>query len=288
MEPRRGKLMMSQEPVKFELRSVSKEFARERGAKVLTTVALDGLSFNVEAGRFVCLLGPSGCGKSTALQMMAGLEQPSSGEVLYQGTAVLGPDPRRPYVFQRFVLFPWLTAGENVAFGLRFKGIHGADARDIVVQRLEQVGLRGFEHHYPSELSGGMQQRVALARALAISPDVFLMDEPFGALDSQTRERMQEELIRLWLETDLKSRTIVFVTHDIRESVLLGDSIVLFTARPGRVKCELPVNLPRPRNPFDPQFVLLEKQVAELIKEEVRNAERLEREGSTHRSVDDE
>ena len=267
------------EPAKFALQSVTKEFIRERGKRVLKTIALDGLSFSIKAGKFVCLLGPSGCGKSTALQMMAGLETASSGDVLYEGVPVQGPDPRRPYVFQRFVLFPWLTAAENVGFGLRFKGIAGTQARDIVLQRIEQVGLRGFEDHYPSELSGGMQQRVALARALAISPDVFLMDEPFGALDSQTRERMQEQLITLWLETDLHSRTIVFVTHDIRESVLLGDSIVLFTARPGRVKCELPVNLPRPRNPFHPEFVLLEKQVADLIKDEVRNAERLEREG---------
>jgi len=263
---------------KFELRGVSKEFVRVRDDNVLRVLALDNISLSIAPGEFACFLGPSGCGKSTALQMMAGLETPSSGDICYDGNVVREPDARRPYVFQRFVLFPWLTAGENVAFGLKFKSISTARAHEITLERLSQVGLRQFEHHYPYELSGGMQQRVALARALAISPDVFLMDEPFGSLDSQTRERMQEELIRLWLETDLRSRTIVFVTHDIRESVLLGDSIVLFTARPGRLKCRLVVDLPRPRDPFDPRFIALEKEVAALIKEEVRNAERMEHE----------
>jgi len=223
-----------------ELRGVSKEFvARDR-----RLVALQDIDLRIARNEFAAILGPSGCGKSTLLNMVAGFDRPTGGHVLVNGAPVEAPHPSRAVVFQEAALFPWYTVWDNVSFGPRTMGVAAAQYRPKVEAYLEQVGLRGFERHYPAELSGGMKQRVALARVLAFDPEVLLMDEPCGALDAQTRETMQEELTRLWERT---GKTIVFVTHDIDEAVYLGDRVVVLTARPGRIREEVKIDLPRPR-----------------------------------------
>ena len=253
----------------FTVRGVSKVFAWQTKGARKETVALQGIDLDVGAGEFVCLLGPSGCGKTTLLQMMAGLDLPSQGAIEFEGSRVQGPDPNRCYVFQRFVLFPWLTALGNVEFGLRFQTHSAEERRRLALAKLRLVGLERFTEHYPFELSGGMQQRIALARALVIEPRALLMDEPFGSLDAQTRSQMQQELIRLWTGELRSSVTVAFVTHDIGESLLLGDRVVLLTARPGRIKRIYDVDLPRPRDPFDPAFVALEKQIFKDLEDEI-------------------
>jgi len=253
----------------FAVRGVGKSFVWKTKAERKETVALQGIDLEIGAGEFVCLLGPSGCGKTTLLQMMAGLEVPSQGAIEFEGSRVQGPDPHRCYIFQRFVLFPWLTALRNVEFGLKFQSHTAEERRALALAKLRLVGLEKFVDHYPFELSGGMQQRIALARALVIEPRALLMDEPFGSLDAQTRSQMQQELIRLWIGELQSSVTVVFVTHDIGESLLLADRVVLLTARPGRIKQIFSVNLPRPRDPFDPAFVALEKQIFKDLEDEI-------------------
>src|SRR5258706_1377550 len=206
---------------------------------------LDGGRFGAGEGEFITIIGPSGCGKSTFLHIMGGFIGADAGAIRVYGSAVTGPGPDRGMMFQEFALFPWKTVAGNVAWGLEAQGYEKGNIEDIVGRQLEMVGLADFRHHYPAELSGGMKQRAALARVLAFDPKVLLMDEPFGALDAQTREVMQEELMNLWERT---KKTVVFVTHDIDEAVFLGDRVVVLTARPARIREEVKIDLPRPRS----------------------------------------
>jgi NitT/TauT family transport system ATP-binding protein len=205
---------------------------------------LDVERFAVREGEFVTIIGPSGCGKSTLLHIMGGFIPADAGAISVYGNAVSGPGPDRGMMFQEFALFPWKTVEGNVAWGLEAQGFKKQEINDTVRAYLEMIGLTEFRNHYPAELSGGMKQRVALARVLAFNPKVLLMDEPFGALDAQTRETMQEEVTRLWERT---RKTIVFVTHDIEEAVFLGDRVVVLSARPGRIREDIRIDLPRPR-----------------------------------------
>ncbi|MBI2887606.1 MAG: ABC transporter ATP-binding protein, partial [Chloroflexi bacterium] len=209
-----------------------------------------------------CLVGPSGCGKTTLLNLVAGLEQPSQGEALLGGQPVRGPGPDRAMVFQEYALFPWLTVEQNVDFGLRHTGVPRLRRRELVAQYLDLVGLHDFSRARPHQLSGGMQQRVALARALALSPKVLLMDEPFAAVDAQTRNRMQAELLEVWSK---ERTTVVFVTHNVDEAVYLADRILVLTPRPGRLLNPLSVELPRPRRRTSPEFNQVREAVLELL-----------------------
>jgi len=256
----------------FHIQNLTKTFYSIKGNTVTETLALDKVNFDIHEGEFVCILGPSGCGKSTLLQILGGLLEATEGTLTYRDKAIGGPSMERGYIFQRFNLFPWLTALENVMFGLKYMEIKPRDREAIAMEKLSLVGLAGFRDHYPSQLSGGMQQRVSIARTLAVNPEVYLMDEPFGSLDAQTRSQMQEELISLWQKTDLHNKTIVFVTHDIREAVLLGDRIVLMTARPGTVKSETTIALKRPRDTFDPRYVEYTREVFFQLEKEIEIA----------------
>ena len=209
------------------------------------TRALDPTTLAVADNDFICVLGPSGCGKSTLLRIVAGLDRPSGGRVLLDGAPVAGPGADRGMVFQSYTLFPWLTVEENIRFGLREQGLPEAEQRRIAAHYVARVGLKGFERHLPKMLSGGMQQRTALARALANDPKILLLDEPFGALDNQTRALMQELLLGIW-ETDRK--TVLFVTHDIDEAIFMANRVAVMTARPGRIKRDIAVTLPHPRH----------------------------------------
>ncbi len=206
---------------------------------------LDVARFAAREGEFITVIGPSGCGKSTLLHIMGGFIPADSGAIRVYGAEVKGPGPDRGMMFQEFALFPWKTVAGNVAWGLEAQGFPKQKIEELVARYLDMTGLAEFRNHYPAELSGGMKQRVALARVLAFDPKVLLMDEPFGALDAQTRETMQEEVTRLW---DRTKKTIVFVTHDIDEAVYLGDRVVVLTARPGRIREEVAIDLPRPRS----------------------------------------
>ena len=228
--------------------------------------ALRQIDLDVAPGEFVVLLGPSGCGKSTLLYLLAGLEQPTSGGIWAEGAPVEGPSPERALIFQETSLFPWLTVGQNVAFGLSLRGDSKADQRRIAHDALQRVGLAEAAGKRPGELSGGMRQRVAVARALAMRPKVLLMDEPFAALDVQTRSRMQDFLLDVWRDS---RASVLFVTHHIDEAIALADRVVVFTARPGRIKTIVPVDLPRPRNPFAPECEALRIQLTELLRSEV-------------------
>ncbi|MFI6885359.1 ABC transporter ATP-binding protein [Streptosporangium canum] len=217
--------------MKIQIQGVGKEF-RVRGAGRPFT-ALDDVTLDVRAGELLTLVGPSGCGKSTLLDLLAGLTEPTSGRILLDGAPVDGPGLDRGIVFQQYALFPWRTALSNVEFGLAAKAVPRKERAERARSYLDLVGLRGFEERYPHELSGGMRQRVAIARSLAFDPDVLLMDEPFAALDAQTRESLQEELLRIWEKT---GKTIVFITHGIDEAVYLGRRVAVMTSRPGRIK----------------------------------------------------
>ena len=219
------------------------------GASFLTV--LEGICLDVAAGEMICLLGPSGCGKTTLLKILAGFLPPSSGRVRLRGKTVHRPGPDRCVVFQEDALFPWLTVSENIAFGLKGKGMGGRRCREMVDRYLELVGLSAFGNYLPSEISGGMKQRVALARVLILEPEILLMDEPFAALDAQTREEMQQLLLSLWRSL---SHTIVFVTHDVREAVTLADRVIVMEKAPGRVKAVAPVALERPRDTDGARF----------------------------------
>ncbi len=224
--------------------AVAVEGVTKRFGDVVT--ALDGCSLAVYPHEILCVIGPSGCGKTTLLRIIDGLIRPDAGRVLVDGTEVSGPRPEVAMVFQHFGLLPWKTVYDNVAYGLRVQGRPEREVAAVVPRFIELVGLSGFERTYPYQLSGGMQQRVGLARALAVNPTVLLMDEPFGSLDAQTRELMQEELLRLWRQ---QPKTMVFVTHSIDEAIILGDRVALMSRRPGRVLEVLAVDIPRPRDP---------------------------------------
>jgi ABC-type nitrate/sulfonate/bicarbonate transport system ATPase subunit len=222
---------------------VARTFPGARGRA--PTQALSATSLQVADNDFITILGPSGCGKSTLLRIVAGLDVATSGRVLLDGVPVAGPGADRGMVFQSYTLFPWLTVRENICFGLRERGVSVAEQRRVSDHFIAQVGLRGFEHHYPKLLSGGMQQRTALARALANDPKVLLMDEPFGALDHQTRELMQELLLGIW---QTHRKTVLFVTHDIDEAIFMANRVVVMSARPGRIKHEEAIAFAHPRD----------------------------------------
>ena len=221
--------------------------------------ALAGVDLNVSPGEFICLIGPSGCGKTTLLYMLAGLEAPTNGQVLADDKPIVGPDPSRVLLFQEAALFPWLTVEDNVEFGLRMTGV-SRSARQATTRRLLQmVNLAPFARAWVHELSGGMKQRVALARALAVDPAVLLLDEPFGALDAITRQLLHDELQELWMRM---GKTIVFVTHNVREAVVLGDRVLVFTPRPGRIMADHRIDLPRPRHIDTPETVELARLIS--------------------------
>lgn len=250
----------------IELRHVGKVWNLGRPGAV---VAVESLSLDVAEGEFVVLLGPSGCGKSSLLYMLAGLEQPTSGELRCDGRAVQGPAPERSMIFQEAALYPWLTVLDNVALGPRLQGVPAAERQAQAQALLKQVGLADVGARRPHELSGGMRQRVALARALAMKPRVLLMDEPFAALDVQTRARMQGHLLDVWRAS---GASVLLVTHSIDEALALADRVVVFTARPGRVKCEVPIDRPRPRDLHDPAMVALHRTLSDLLADEVDRA----------------
>ena len=225
-------------------------------------VALKDFNLDVDDGEFVCLLGPSGCGKTTVLRIIAGLEAKSAGSVTVSGEEVEGAGSNRGVVFQEFALFPWRTVRKNIEFGLEVKKMPSHEREAISSKFIDLVNLEGFESAHPHQLSGGMKQRVGIARALANDPAVLLMDEPFGALDAQTRNLMQKELLRIWSAT---RKTVLFVTHSVDEAVYLADRIVVMTARPGRVKKIIPVNLPRPRDRTSAAFTSIRGAVLEVL-----------------------
>lgn len=250
---------------KLSVSNITMKFRTRRGVEV---TAVDNLSLEVADREFISIVGPSGCGKSTLLRVIAGLVEPNAGEVLLDGRQIDGPSAARGMVFQTYTLFPWLTVRGNVEFGSRLRALPAVERTKVAQNYIEMIGLKNFEHHYPKELSGGMMQRVAIARALANDPEVLLMDEPFGALDAQTRIIMQELLVNLWQRTP---KTIIFVTHDIDEAIFLSERVYIMTARPGQIKQVLTVDLPRPRSLdliTSPIFLDMKRAVLDSIKQE--------------------
>jgi NitT/TauT family transport system ATP-binding protein len=239
-------------PVKVSFRGIDMSFGSTR--------VLDNVNLDVREGEFVCLLGPSGCGKSTLLNIAGGFLAPQKGEVIIAGQPVRGPDPRRIFVFQERGVFPWLTVAGNIGFGL--KKLPAAERRRIIDHYVKLVGLAGFEDAHPDELSGGMKQRVEVARALAVNPDVLYLDEPFGALDSITRIQMRSELLRIW---EAEKKTILFVTHDIEESVQLADRVVVMSARPAAIRRIVDIDLPHPRDLSSRRYLELRDSIFEEI-----------------------
>jgi len=241
------------------IKNLTRGFVRDDGSVLY---AIEGVSLTIHQEEFICVLGPSGCGKTTLLRMIAGLDLASTGDILLNGEQIKGPNPKVGIVFQEYSLFPWRSVIDNVAFGLEMRGVGRNKRYELAKPYLELVGLSQFAHSYPSELSGGMRQRVAVARALTIEPDILLMDEPFGALDAQTRNLLQKELLDIWQKT---KKTIVFVTHSVDEAVFLADRLVVLTSRPGRV-CEIiPIDLDRPRNRTSVEFAQVRRKVLDLI-----------------------
>jgi ABC-type nitrate/sulfonate/bicarbonate transport system ATPase subunit len=241
------------------------------------TRALEPTNLTIPDNDFVTIIGPSGCGKSTLLRLVAGLDQPTTGQILLNGIPVSEPGPDRGMVFQSYTLFPWLTVADNIAFGLREKGTPAHRRTAIVREWLVRIDLVSFEHHYPKQLSGGMQQRTAIARALANDPAILLLDEPFGALDNQTRALMQELLLDIW---ERERKTVLFVTHDIEEAIFLASRVVVMTARPGRIKADVRIDLPHPRRytiKTRPEFSALKARLTEEIRAEVMLADTADR-----------
>ena len=254
---------------KLRIDNVALRFVRKGGNPV---TALENISLEVEEEEFSVIVGPSGCGKTSLLRLVAGLIEPSEGSIHLDGIAVTRPGKDRGMVFQSYTLFPWLRVAENVEFGLKIGGVAPEERRRIAQHFISEVGLEGFERAYPKELSGGMMQRVALARALANDPEILLMDEPFGALDSQTRSLMQELLLKIW---EHAHKTVLFITHDIDEAILLGDRVYVMTARPGRIKEEVDIDIPRPRSVevlTSERFIALKRRIMALIHEEAVRA----------------
>ena len=254
------------EIAKVGLSEICLSYRTQSGERLL---ALDHINLQVRSGEFLCVVGPSGCGKSTLLHLIAGLHSQTSGQILVDGKPVEGPGTDRILIFQELGLFPWLTVGENVEFGMKMKGVSKAEREQKTRYYLRLVHLSQFKNSYTHQLSGGMRQRVALARALATEPDVLLMDEPFAALDAQTRDLLHDELERIWAET---GRTIIFVTHNVREAIRLGDRVVLLTFRPGRVKREFPIDLPRPRVLEDVHVAHAARAILDELREEINRS----------------
>ena len=245
------------ENAKIQIQNVCKTFKSRSG----DVVALDHVTLDIQENEFVCIVGPSGCGKSTLLNILAGLEQFDEGSVTMNGEPIIGPGLDRGVIFQQYALFPWLTVRQNVEFGLKYLGYSKGKMKEIADHYINMVELQDFANSYPKELSGGMKQRVAIARGSAVSPQVLLMDEPFGALDAQTRAQLQEDLLSTW---DQERKTCFFITHDVEEAVLLAQRVVIMSARPGRVKEIIEIDLPYPRNQatkLEPRFSELKNQI---------------------------
>lgn len=245
----------------LEIRNLRKEFDGKPPVEVINRINL-----TIYEGEILCILGPSGCGKTTLLRIIAGLEKPTSGEVLLDGEVVTKPGSDRVMVFQEYALFPWRTALGNVCFSLELKKLPKEEVLEKGRKYLKLVGLDGFENKYPHQLSGGMRQRVAIARALACEPKILLMDEPFGSLDAQTRNLMQDELLRIWEKT---GKTIIFVTHNVEEAVYLGDRITILTSRPAKIKSMIEVPFKKPRDRLNFEFVKLRGEILKLLREEI-------------------
>jgi NitT/TauT family transport system ATP-binding protein len=257
---------------KLVVDDVHKTFFKPVKKDVTGIPALKAVSFSIADGDFVSLIGPSGCGKSTLLRIVDGLIKPDHGRVLVDGRSVDGPGPDRAVVFQYFGLYPWRTVLRNVEFGLELKGMPRRQRRDIAFARIAQVGLHGFENHFPHELSGGMRQRVGFARALSLDPEIILMDEPFSSVDEQTRELLQEQLLELWRQT---RKTILFVTHSIDEAVYMANRVLVMAARPGQIAEDIAVDLPRPRVAAArmlPRFGEIRSHAWELLKQGIGDA----------------
>jgi len=261
--------------LKLSVESIHKTFFKPVKNDVIGIPALDGVSLSVAQGDFVSVIGPSGCGKSTLLRIIDGLIKPDQGRVLVDGGVVDRPGPDRAVVFQYFGLYPWRSVLRNVEFGLELKEVARQKRREIALSHIAQVGLRGFENHFPHELSGGMRQRVGFARALSLDPDIILMDEPFSSVDEQTRELLQEQLLEVWRQT---RKTVLFVTHSIDEAVYMANRVVVMAARPGRVVEEIEVDLPRPRTSAVralPRFSEIRSHAWDILKQGIREAAEL-------------
>ncbi len=257
--------------IKIAAVNLKKSFVDSENKKVL---ALDNFNLEIKEKEFAVIVGPSGCGKSTFLYMVGGFDQPTSGQVLIQQKPVTKPGPNRGFIFQEYVLFPWLNVLKNVSFGLRNQGFSRKEAEKVAGQYIKMVGLEGFERSYPHTLSGGMKQRVAIARALAYDPEILLLDEPFASLDAQTRKIMQQELVRIWQKT---KKTVVFVTHSVVEAAYLADRIFVMTARPGKIKAVIEVNIPRPRDYSGKKYLTIRKRALSLLDQEVKKERKLDK-----------
>lgn len=244
---------------KLEIRDLNQSFSKDDGSSL---VVLDHVTFDVSDKEFVCILGSSGCGKTTLLRLIAGLDTAQAGSIFLDGEEIRGTSPKVGMVFQEYSLFPWRTVIDNIAFGLEMQGIAKDERYRIAEQYLKLVNLAQFRDSYPSELSGGMRQRVAVVRALALDPVLLLMDEPFGALDAQTRNILQKELLDVWEAT---KKTVIFITHSVDEAVYLADRIIVLTPRPGRICQMFPIDLPRPRDRTSVEFALIRRNVLDLI-----------------------
>ena len=243
--------------IKLRIDNVKKIYNSRNGEMI----ALNGVNLDIHENEFICVVGPSGCGKSTLLNIIAGLLEPSSGSVYCDGKEVKGTGTERGVVFQQYALFPWMTVKKNVMFGLGLQGIKGKEAEEIAMKYIKMVQLEDFLDHYPKELSGGMKQRVAIARAYAVNPSVLLMDEPFGALDAQTRTQLQSELLETW---EKEQKTCFFITHDVDEAIILAQKVIIMSARPGRIKEVVDVNIPYPRTQetkMAPEFLELKNHI---------------------------
>jgi NitT/TauT family transport system ATP-binding protein len=252
----------------LSITNLTKKFTKESGDSF---TAIEDFSLEINDGEFVCILGPSGCGKTTLLRIIAGLEKNTSGTIMLNGKSIVGPGPDRGLVFQEFALFPWRSVRKNIEFGLEIKGLDTAKIGEISDRFIELVGLKGFEEFHPGQLSGGMKQRVGIARALANNPSILLMDEPFGALDAQTRNMMQKELLRIWKET---KKTVIFITHSVDEAVYLADRIIVLTGRPGRIKEIFTITTERPRDRADIDFANQRKHILAELEQEVISSPR--------------
>src|SRR5215831_71248 len=271
-------------PAPFSLESCVSKLVMDNVSRIFPgarrrapTRALEPTNLTILDNDFVTILGPSGCGKSTLLRLVAGLDQPTTGQIILNGIPVSEPGPDRGMVFQSYTLFPWLTVADNIAFGLREKGVPAPRRTTVVREWLVRIGLVSFEDHYPKQLSGGMQQRTAIARSLANDPAILLLDEPFGALDNQTRALMQELLLDIW---ERERKTVLFVTHDIEEAIFLASRVVVMTARPGRIKADVRIDLPHPRRytiKTSPEFSALKARLTEEIRAEVMLADTVDR-----------
>ena len=250
--------------IKLKIDNVKKIYNSRNGEMI----ALNGVSLDIYENEFICVVGPSGCGKSTLLNIIAGLLEPSSGKVYCDGKEVVGTGTERGVVFQQYALFPWMTVKKNVMFGLNLQGIKGAEAEEKAMKYIKMVQLEEFLDHYPKELSGGMKQRVAIARAYAVNPSVLLMDEPFGALDAQTRTQLQSELLETW---EKERKTCFFITHDVDEAIILAQKVIIMSARPGRIKEIVDINIPYPRTQetkMAPEFLELKNHIWSQVYQE--------------------